>query len=53
MIRKHLRVELPYVEFWLIPAILVFIVGLLSLLDLHLESQSACSASCACLDAVP
>ena len=49
MIHKHLRFELPYVEFWLIPTIYVLIAGLNALLD----SPSACPASCACIETTP
>ena len=42
-------IDLPYVEFWLIPTIFVLIVGLTALLD----SQSSCAASCSCIERTP
>ena len=49
MNRKPLLIDLPLVEFWLIPTIYVLIVGLLTLL----YPQSLCSASCASIESRP
>ena len=46
MERRASLADLPYIEFWLVPSIFVLIVGLIALLD----SPSACSASCACIE---
>ena len=46
MIRKPHLIGLPYIEFWLVPAIFVLLVGLISLFD----SPAACPASCACIE---
>lgn len=53
MNRNSYLADLPMVEVLLIPAIYVLIAGLNALLDLQLESQSACAASCACIETTP
>ena len=49
MNRKSHLIDLPYVEFRLIPTIFVLITGLLALLD----SPAGCPASCACIKNQP
>ena len=46
MNRKSFLIDLPLIEFWLIPLIFFSIVGILSLLDPH----SLCSAICPCIE---
>ena len=46
---KPLLIDLPFVEFWLIPTIFVLIVGLITLLD----SQPSCASVCPCIDPTP
>ena len=53
MSRKSYLADLPMVDVWLIPTIHVLIAGLNARLDLQLESQSACAASCACIETTP
>ena len=53
MNRKSYLADLPMDEVWLIRAIHVLIAGLNARLDLQLESQSACAASCACIETTP
>ena len=53
MNRKSYLADLPMVEVLLIPTIHVLIAGLNALLDLQLESQSACAASCSCIETTP
>ena len=53
MNHKSYLADLPMVEVLLIPTIHVLIAGLNARLDLQLESQSACAASCACIETTP
>ena len=49
MERWHYLPKLPYVEYWLIPVVFVFIVGLTSLIS----SNPTCDASCPCIEQSP
>ena len=49
MNRKSSLIDLPLVEFWLMPAVFVLIVGLLALFD----PQSLPPASCPCIERTP
>ena len=46
---KSSLIDLPYVEFWLIPVIFALIVGLIAQLD----SQPTCPATCPCIENTP
>ena len=46
MERWYYHSKLPHVEYWLIPVVFVFIVGLTSLID----SQPSCDAICTCIE---
>ena len=49
MNRSPSLIDLPFVEFWLMPTIFILIVGLLALLD----SQPSCASVCPCIEAQP
>ena len=49
MNRKSFLIDLPLVEFWLIPVIFVLLIGVLSLA----ESQPLCSTTCPCIERAP
>ncbi len=49
MSNKSFLINLPFVEYWLIPAIFIFLVGVLSLID----SPPLCSATCSCIEQTP